>query len=266
VATANRSRPRRRYGQHFLHDPAVIRRIIQAIDPHPGRAIVEIGPGQGALTWPLLEAAGSLDVIEIDRDLAAGLARRARDGNADLRIHCMDALRFRFDKLAEAAGPLQVVGNLPYSISTPLLFHLLEQTHAIGSMVFMLQKEVAERMMASPGSRIYGRLSVMVQYHCLLKRLLTVGRGAFRPPPRVDSVVLTLAPRPREAHRTATNYALFAQVVAQAFTSRRKTLRNALRGSFTEEDLRGLGVDPGLRPESIGVDQFVVMANWKDCH
>ncbi len=266
MARVSRRRPRRRYGQHFLHDPAVIGRIIEAIDPHPGKVIVEIGPGEGALTWPLLQAAGTLDVIEIDRDLAARLELRARDNDANLRVHCMDVLRFRFDQLARVAGPLHVVGNLPYNISTPLIFHLLAQVHVIASMVFMLQKEVAERMMAAPGGRTYGRLSVMVQYHCLPQRLLSVGRGAFNPPPQVDSIVLRLVPDARESRRTATNYALFARVVAKAFTSRRKTLRNALKGSFTEQEFRDLGIDPMLRPESLGVDQFVEMANWKDCH
>ncbi|MGQ0658737.1 MAG: 16S rRNA (adenine(1518)-N(6)/adenine(1519)-N(6))-dimethyltransferase RsmA [Chromatiales bacterium] len=264
ASPSSSSRPRKRYGQHFLHDPAVIRRIIEAIDPQPRRHIVEIGPGRGALTRPLLEAGGQLDVIEIDRDLAALLAEQVAGARPALRVHCADVLRFRFDDLARTHGPLQVVGNLPYNISTPLLFHLLGQAQAIDSMVFMLQKEVAERIAAAPGGRSYGRLSVMIQYHCRIQRLFQVGPGAFTPPPKVDSTVLRLTPFTRESLCAAANPAGFAQLVAKAFAGRRKTLRNALKSWLTEEDFRALQLDPTLRAESLPVDEFIRMANRKD--
>ncbi|HHO69611.1 MAG TPA: 16S rRNA (adenine(1518)-N(6)/adenine(1519)-N(6))-dimethyltransferase RsmA, partial [Gammaproteobacteria bacterium] len=188
-------RARKRFGQNFLHDPAVIQRIVAAVAPAPGQHLVEIGPGQGAITRPLLAACGELDVVELDRDLIEPLARRLADVGT-LRIHNADALRFDFCGLAGDAG-LRVVGNLPYNISTPLLFHLLAQAGCIEDMHFMLQKEVVARMAAAPGGGDYGRLSVMIQYHCEVTPLFGIGPGAFRPAPKVESAFVRLVPHPR---------------------------------------------------------------------
>ena len=185
--------PRKRFGQNFLHDPAVIGRIVQAINPRPGDHLVEIGPGQGAITLPLLDAAGRLDVVELDRDLVGPLAERCR-GIGELGVYNADALSFDYCALA-GSGPLRVVGNLPYNISTPLLFHLLEQHRCISDMHFMLQKEVVDRMAARPGSGAWGRLGVMLQYRCRVTPLFTIGAGAFRPPPKVESAFVRLEPR-----------------------------------------------------------------------
>jgi 16S rRNA (adenine1518-N6/adenine1519-N6)-dimethyltransferase len=250
--------PRKRFGQHFLHDPEVIRRLVAAIDPQPGEHLVEIGPGTGALTAPLLRQAGELDVVELDRDLAATLTARCQ-GLGRLRVHAADALRFDFSSLASAGERLRIVGNLPYNISTPLLFHLLAKVDTVQEMVFMLQKEVVARMAADPGSRTYGRLSVMVQYRCDIERLFSIGPGAFTPPPKVDSAVVRLRPRPPAV--AATDEKLFSEVVAHAFSQRRKTLRNALLGLTGEQAIRTAGIDPGCRAETLAVDDFVRLAN-----
>ena len=252
-------RARKRFGQNFLHDPGVIQRIVAAIDPRPGQRLVEIGPGQGALTLPLLERAGSLDVIELDRDLIAPLQALAT-GHGELRIHNADALKFDFRSLAQDGAPLRVVGNLPYNISTPLLFHLIAQADAIQDMHFMLQKEVVDRMAASPGSGDYGRLSVMVQFYCEVTRLFTVGPGAFRPAPKVDSAVVRLIPHRRPVVDVR-DPAVFAAVVNQAFSQRRKTLRNALKRMLSDENIRAAGIDPGVRPEELNLAQFAALAN-----
>ena len=185
-------RTRKRFGQHFLHDPAVIQRIVAAINPRADDILVEIGPGEGAITLPLLQATGRLHVIELDRDLIEPLQRQAIEAG-ELTIYNADALRFDFCQLA-GSGSLRVVGNLPYNISTPLLFHLLEQSRCISDMHFMLQKEVVDRLAAEPGSGQYGRLSVMVQYRCEVTPLFTIGPGAFRPPPRVESAFVRMRP------------------------------------------------------------------------
>lgn len=250
--------PRKRFGQHFLHDPGVIRRIVAAIDPRPGEHLVEIGPGPGALTIPLLQRLGSLDVVELDRDLINGLAARCSEVG-ELRIHASDALAFDFCSLVAGEERLRVVGNLPYNISTPLLFHLLDQRACLHDMVFMLQKEVINRIAAPPGGKIYGRLSVMVQYRCAVTRLFSIGPGAFTPPPRVDSALVRLQPRPPAL--PATDEALFADVVARAFAQRRKTLRNALSGLTGPEDIRAAGIDPGCRAETLAVVDFVRLSN-----
>lgn len=250
--------PRKRFGQHFLHDASVIQRVLDAIDPRPGQRVVEIGPGPGALTVPLLRSLGDLDVVELDRDLVAALADRCR-GLGELRIHAADALRFDFRSLAGRGEHLRLVGNLPYNISTPLVFHVLEQSDCIQDMVFMLQKEVVERMAAAPGGKTYGRLSVMVQYRCSVRRLFTVRPGAFTPPPKVDSAVVHLQPRP--AAVAAADEGLLSQVVAQAFSQRRKTLRNALSALADADILRTAGINPGSRAETLSVDDFVRLAN-----
>jgi 16S rRNA (adenine1518-N6/adenine1519-N6)-dimethyltransferase len=250
--------PRKRFGQHFLHDPGVIRRIVAAIAPRPGDHLVEIGPGEGAITLELLRAAGRLDAIELDRDLVEPLGARSA-GVGELTVHSADALRFDFCALARAGERLRVVGNLPYNISTPLLFHLLGQVHCIRDMHFMLQKEVVERMAAAPGGRDYGRLSVMLQARCEVTPLFSIGPGAFRPPPKVDSAVVRLVPlaqRPDIADQ-----AVFARIVAAAFAQRRKTLRNALKGLLTADAIAALGIEPGTRAEQLPLDDFVRLAN-----
>ncbi len=251
-------RPRKRFGQNFLHDPGVVQRIVTAVDAGPDDVVVEIGPGRGALTRPLLERAGTLHVVELDRDLVPALERLAGE-NPRLIVHAADALRFDFCAIAPAGGKLKVVGNLPYNISTPLLFHLMEQLHCIGPMHFMLQKEVVERMAAGPGSKTYGRLSVMIQYHCRVTPLFQVGPGAFRPPPKVDSMVVRLEPRPEPPAGEVPTRAL-AAVVRAAFGQRRKTLRNTLKGLLDEEAIRAAGIDPATRPENVSLEGFAALA------
>lgn len=252
-----RPQRRKRFGQHFLHDPGVIARIIGAIGPARGR-MVEIGPGRGALTRALLDQYGELTVIEIDRDLAARLRRESGSGAA-LTIHEADALTFDFHRLGAA---LHVVGNLPYNISTPLLFHLLDQSDCIREMVFMLQKEVVARLCAAPGTGDYGRLGVMVQAGCDVARLFDVGPGAFQPPPRVDSSVVRITPC-ADRFAAIRHPALFRELVRRAFGQRRKMLRNALRGMVTDPAafLRRLDVNGAARPESLTVAQFMALAD-----
>lgn len=250
--------PRKRFGQNFLHDPTVIAKIVVAINPAPGDALVEIGPGQGAITRPLLEATGKLAVVELDRDLLEPLRERCR-GAGELTVHNADALRFDFCSLAGDAH-LRVVGNLPYNISTPLLFHLLEQHDCIRDMHFMLQKEVVERMAAAPGSGRYGRLSVMLQYRCQVTPLFTIGAGAFNPPPKVESAFVRLVPH-AEPPVSVRDETVFAQLVNQAFSQRRKTLRNALRGLLEADDIVATGTDPGARAETLPLEAFAALAN-----
>lgn len=251
-------RARKRFGQNFLHDPGVIRRIIQAVSPQPGQRLVEIGPGQGAITLPLLRACGQLDVVELDRDLIEPLAHKAA-GLGKLVIHQADALQFDFSALA-GQEKLRVVGNLPYNISTPLLFHLLTQSDYIEDMHFMLQKEVVQRMAAQPGSGDYGRLSLMIQYHCKVAPLFGIGPGAFRPAPRVESTFVRLTPWP-QAPVAVDDYTCLATVVRQAFGQRRKTLRNTLKGLLSEEEIRTSGSDPAARPETLTLQQYAALAN-----
>jgi 16S rRNA (adenine1518-N6/adenine1519-N6)-dimethyltransferase len=249
---------RKRFGQNFLHDPLVIQRIVQAINPRPGQRLVEIGPGQGAITLPLLRACRRLEVIELDRDLIQPLAQKTATAG-ELVIHQQDALHFDFHSLADGEK-LRTVGNLPYNISTPLLFHLIEQSDAIEDMHFMLQKEVIDRMAAAPGSGDYGRLSVMIQYHCKVVPLFRVGPGAFKPAPKVDSGFVRLIPWPEPPFRVRHDEQL-STLVRQAFSQRRKTLRNALRNLLSEQDIRATGTDPSARPETISLEQYVALAN-----
>jgi 16S rRNA (adenine1518-N6/adenine1519-N6)-dimethyltransferase len=247
-------RARKRFGQHFLHDPAVIERIIASIAPRPGDALVEIGPGHGALTDLLLAASGSLDVIELDRDLAAALRAQHAD-QPRCRVHEGDALEFDYVALARARRQrLRVVGNLPYNISTPLLFGLLEAGAALLDMHFMLQKEVVDRIVAAPGSRQYGRLGVMLAPRVQATHLLDVGPGAFRPPPKVWSALVRLEMRPDPPAWAALPQ--FAAVVTAAFGQRRKTLRNALGGLLSTAQIGAAGVDPGARAETLAAADF----------
>ncbi len=249
--------PRKRFGQHFLRDPGVLERMVAAIAPKPGEFMVEIGPGQGALSEPLLARLGRLHVIEIDRDLAASLSRRLGEP-AGLVVHCADALKFNFGELAKGT-PIRVVGNLPYNISTPLLFHLFDQASAISDMHFMLQKEVVERLAATPGSRGYGRLSVMAQTHCRIEALFAVDRQAFQPPPKVESAVLRLQPVALAPARRAL-LEPFEEIVRLAFGQRRKTLRNALRTRLDAGQIQAAGVDPGARAETLAPELFWALA------
>ncbi|MCH8958069.1 MAG: 16S rRNA (adenine(1518)-N(6)/adenine(1519)-N(6))-dimethyltransferase RsmA [Proteobacteria bacterium] len=251
-------RPRKRFGQHFLHDPAVIERIVRAIDPRPGDTIIEIGPGRGAITLPLLQKHGALEAVELDRDLVALLREKAA-GHGELLIHEADALKFDFRQRKQAGGPLKIVGNLPYNVSTPLLFHLLGQIDCVSVMYFMLQKEVVERMAAAPGNKRYGRLTVMLAASVKVEKLFTIGAGAFKPPPAVESAFCSLTPWPQRPFEVP-DPERFRQLVTQAFSARRKTLRNALRGMVSVEQIGGLGIDPGLRPENLSPAQFAALA------
>ncbi len=247
-------RPRKRFGQHFLHDAGVIGRILDAIAPQPGETLVEIGPGEGALTFPLLARCGRLTVVEIDRDLAARLEARPEAGR-ELTVVRADALKFDLAPLAPPGGRLRLVGNLPYNVSTALLFRFLAQSGVIRDMHFMLQKEVVDRMAAGPGSDDYGRLTVMLAAGCRIEKLFDVGPGAFRPPPRVWSSVVRLAPW-AEPPFPIPDPARFAAVVRAAFSQRRKTLRNALSSLLSAEAIRAAGVDPGVRAETLPPEAF----------
>lgn len=255
----NQLSPRKRFGQNFLHDPGVIQRIVNTIAPRLADHVVEIGPGRGAITLLLLRAAGHLDVVELDRDLIEPLREMCR-GLGELVIHNADALKFDFTGLLRDNKKLRVVGNLPYNISTPLLFHLLEQAGAIHDMHFMLQKEVVERMAAAPGGADYGRLSIMLQYRCTVEKLFTVKPGAFTPAPKVDSAVVRLVPHATPPVKVE-DETVFAAIVRQAFSQRRKTLRNTLRGLLTESQLVTLGIDPGLRAETLTLAQYATLSN-----
>ena len=252
-----RHQPRKRFGQNFLIDEAVIASIIAAIRPARGEHLVEIGPGLGALTRPLLAAAGALDAIEIDRDLAQALRR---DCGAHLTLHSADVLQFDFATLGHE---LRVIGNLPYYISTPLLFYLVDYAEHIRDIHVMLQKEVVERMVAAPGDSNYGRLSVMLQYRFELEKLLDVPAAAFEPVPKVDSAVIRLSPlRPRPS--VARDEKRLASVVTAAFSQRRKTLRNSLRKYFAEPAFNALGIAPNARAQELSVAQFVALADYPD--
>jgi 16S rRNA (adenine1518-N6/adenine1519-N6)-dimethyltransferase len=252
-------RARKRFGQHFLHDASVVTRIVRAIGARPGERIVEIGPGLGALTGALLEACENLDVIELDRDLAAKLQAEYA-GDRRLRVHTGDALKVDFRQLASPGERLRVVGNLPYNLSTPLLFHLLDQAPVIADMHFMLQREVVGRLVAEPGGKDYGRLTVMVRLQCESEKLFDVGAGAFRPAPRVTSSVVRLRVRQQDAVELA-DLPTFRRLVAHLFSRRRKTLRNSLRGQLSEDDLQKLNIDPTARPETLDLRGFAVLAN-----
>lgn len=256
-----RREAKKHLGQNFLHERGVIERIVQAIDPKPGEAIVEIGPGQGALTFPLLDRHGMLTAIEFDRDLHAPLQAAAR-GHGGLRLIEGDVLGVDFTALAMELGPGQIrlVGNLPYNLSSPILFHALDHATAIRDMHFMLQKEVVERMAAPPGSKVYGRLSVMLQAYCTVTPLFTVPPGAFRPAPKVDSAVVRLVPRAKDSIGIA-DHGRFAAIVRAAFGQRRKTLRNALGGTVETEAIVAAGLDPGARAEQLSVADFLRLAD-----
>jgi len=247
--------PRKRFGQNFLADPHYVARIVDAVAPQPGDRLVEIGPGLAALTRPLIERAGHLDAVEIDRDLAARLASDFPP--AQLTLHVADALAFDFATLGPA---LRILGNLPYNISSPLLFHLAQFDALIVDIHVMLQKEVVARMTASPATPEYGRLTVMLQALFRVARLFAVPAGAFRPVPKVDSAVVRLVPL-GDAKPEIADVALFARIVAAAFGQRRKTMRNAVSTICDETALRRAGIDPAARGETLAVGEFVQLAN-----
>ena len=250
-------------GQNFLHDRSVIDKIVQAVAAKPGDVIVEIGPGQGALTFPLLQKHRELTAIEFDRDLHAPLQAAARE-HGTLHLIEGDVLGVDFSALAaqraDAEGRIRLVGNLPYNLSSPILFHALDHAASIRDMHFMLQKEVVERMAAGPGSKVYGRLSVMLQAYCSVVPLFTVPPGAFRPSPKVDSAVVRLLPKPVDRIEVA-DRRMFANVVRAAFGHRRKTLRNALNGVADVAQMDAASMRPDARAEQVEVAGFVRLAN-----
>ncbi len=245
-------------GQHFLHERGIIEKMLLAISPKPGDRFVEIGPGQGALTFPLLDRHGALTAIEFDRDLLEPLTAAAKAHGALTLIHS-DVMNVDFTALA-AGEPFRLVGNLPYNLSSPILFHALGHAASIRDMHFMLQKEVVDRMAAAPGSKVYGRLSVMLQAYCTVTSLFKVPPGAFRPPPKVGSAVVRLVPRPPE-RIGIDDPRRFAEVVRAAFGQRRKTLRNALGGVCDADRILAAGIDPQTRAEQLEVADFVRLAN-----
>ena len=249
-------RPRKRFGQHFLKDPGVIDAILDAIAPTDTDLVVEIGPGRGAITAGLAARAGALHAIELDRDLAASLRERY-SGMPTVTIHEADALRF---DLASLGSSLRIVGNLPYNISTPLLFRLLNYREHICDMHFMLQKEVVDRMAAAPGSKTYGRLSIMLGCRFAIEALFDVDRSAFEPAPDVTSAVVRLTPLTVGVY-DIDNESLLSNLVATAFSQRRKTIRNALQKVVCEDDLAASGIDPALRAEAIPISHYVALAN-----
>lgn len=250
---------RKRFGQNFLHDDYVIDQIVDAIHPSDEFTMVEIGPGLGALTGPVCDRINRLNVVELDRDLAARLATHPflKD---KLNIHQADAMKFDFTQLKEPGKKLKIFGNLPYNISTQLMFHLFEFAACVEDMHFMLQKEVVNRLAAGPGSKTYGRLSVMAQYYCQVVPVLEVGPEAFQPAPKVDSAVVKLLPYEVPPH-PVTDINCLSRVAADAFGKRRKTIRNSLSHLFNVEQLTALGLDPSARPEQLTLVQYVVLAN-----
>ena len=248
--------PRKRFGQNFLSDQAIIRSCVNAIQPRPDDVMVEIGPGLGALTHPLLQTLKHLHAVELDRDIAGWM--QGHYPAEKISIHNMDALRFDFSTLGER---IRVVGNLPYNISTPILFHLLNNISHIIDMHFMLQKEVVERMVAEPSTPAYGRLTVMLQYRLHMEYLFTVPPEAFEPAPKVESAFVRAIPYNALPH-PARDEKLFGQIVAAAFAQRRKTLRNTLKGLLDDAGFAEIGIEPQLRAEALGVAEFVAIANY----
>jgi 16S rRNA (adenine1518-N6/adenine1519-N6)-dimethyltransferase len=254
---------RKRFGQHFLRDQKIIQRIVSAIAPEADQRLIEIGPGLGALTIPILRKTGSLEAIEVDRDIVPLLQDACKE-LGDLLIYQKDVLNFDLSVVAQNQIPLRVFGNLPYNISTPLIFHLLKFTQHISDMHFMLQKEVADRLTSIPGRKSYSRLTVMAQYHYHIKQLFDVPPHAFRPAPKVDSKIVRLLPYAKIPY-PAKDYARFETIVKQAFGQRRKTLRNSLSGlkqGIPEEAWTKLGIDPGKRAEELTVEDFVNLSNY----
>ncbi|MGJ8690935.1 MAG: 16S rRNA (adenine(1518)-N(6)/adenine(1519)-N(6))-dimethyltransferase RsmA [Thalassotalea sp.] len=251
---------KKRFGQNFLHNDAIISRIVDAINPEPGENLIEIGPGLGALTEPVVERAGKLSVVELDRDLAKRL-RHHPFLAPHLTIHEIDALKFDFGQLSSPESPLRIFGNLPYNISTPLIFHLLTFKEQVQDMHFMLQKEVVDRMAAGPNSKTYGRLSIMTQYQCQVIPVMEIGPEAFNPAPKVDSAIVRLIPH-KEIKNPVNDINILNKVTIAAFNQRRKTIRNSFKKLLAVEEIEALGIDPTLRPENLSIDDFISIANY----
>jgi 16S rRNA (adenine1518-N6/adenine1519-N6)-dimethyltransferase len=248
--------PRKRFGQNFPHDPNIIHKIISNMNPQAQDHFVEIGPGQGAMTKPLSAAVSQLDVIEIDQDLADDLLTRPWANK--LNIHRGDALRFPFDSISTQSGALRLAGNLPYNISTPLLFHILDYYQLFRDIHVMLQKEVVQRMTAQPGSKTYGRLTVSLAARCHVESLFIIGPGAFRPAPKVESAFARLTPLPQPLV-TESEAPVFDDILRRAFGQRRKQLQNTLRDLLTAEQIQATGISPTVRAEMLSVEQFVAL-------
>lgn len=251
--------PRKRFGQNFLHDAGIIHQIVFAISPQPNENIVEIGPGKGALTGPILEQTGEINVVELDRDLIPILQENL-NGKGKLTVHSADALKFDFSELSEQKRDLRIIGNLPYNISTPLLFHLTNFLPYIKDMHFMLQKEVVERIVAEPSTKAYGRLGVMLQYYCAVENLFIVKPDAFFPAPKVDSAIVRLIPHSKPPVEVK-DEKIFSKVVTQCFMMRRKTLRNNLKETLSDEEIESVGINPSCRSETLTIKQFASLAN-----
>jgi len=251
---------KKRFGQNFLHNDAIISSIVDAINPEPNENLIEIGPGLGALTEPVIERAGNLSVVELDRDLAHRL-RHHPFLAPHLTIYEIDALKFDFAELATDEKPLRIFGNLPYNISTPLIFHLLTFKDKVQDMHFMLQKEVVERMAAGPDCKAYGRLSIMTQYQCQVIPVMEIGPEAFKPAPKVDSAIVRLIPH-KEIKNPVKDLNALNTVCLTAFNQRRKTIRNSFKKLISAEQLISLDVDPTLRPENLSIDEYIKLANF----
>jgi len=251
---------KKRFGQNFLHNDAVISKIVDAINPEPGENLIEIGPGLGALTEPVIDRAGNLSVVELDRDLAHRL-RHHPFLAPHLTIYEEDALKFDFSKLASEDKPLRIFGNLPYNISTPLIFHLLTFKDQVKDMHFMLQKEVVERMASGPDCKAFGRLSIMTQYQCQVLPVMEIGPEAFKPAPKVDSAIVRLIPH-KEIKNPVKDIKSLNTVCLAAFNQRRKTIRNSFKKIISKEQLAELNIDDGLRPENLTLDDYIKLANF----
>ena len=255
-------RARKRFGQNFLSDPGIIHRIIQSINPKPGQRLIEIGPGLGALTCPILKMVGEMDVIELDRDIVPKLQLNCgldAVQNNQLRIHNTDVLNFNFSNLGYDE-PLRIIGNLPYNISTPIIFHLVEHSEIIKDMYFMLQKEVVLRLAAQPDTSNYSRLSVMAQYYFDVTALFLVPPESFEPMPKVESAIVRLVPHAEKTVKVDDDKA-FSKLVTQAFSQRRKTLRNVLKGIISSAQLESIDIDPSSRAQSLSLQQFADIYN-----
>lgn len=260
VSLASMKRHKKRFGQHFLHDQLVLQQITAAINPTDEQQIIEIGPGAGALTKHLLERLKQLTVIELDRDLIPTLERLASNTQCTMTIINQDVLKVELNDLINTASPaVRVVGNLPYNISTPVIFKCLQSSQQITDMTFLLQKEVVNRLTSMPGSKSYGRLAVMAQYHCQTESLLDVAPESFDPPPRVESALVQLTPHSNK--HVVTDYTCFENVVRTAFSQRRKTLSNSLKTLISNTEIESLGINSSLRPEQLSVEQFVHLSN-----
>jgi len=251
--------PRKRFGQNFLHDHNVIYEILASVNAQKGQRWIEIGPGQGALTEPLLKAGVDLNVIELDRDLVNYLGHQFKDYQ-NLQVHSADALAFDFKPLLEGDEPVHIIGNLPYNISTPLMFHLLSYAANIEDMHFMLQKQVVDRICAEPNTKKYGKLSIMMQYYCEVEALFDVHPESFNPPPKVTSAIVRLSPY-RQLPIVAQNHQCFTKTVTEAFSQRRKTLRNSLSKTLNEQAIGDLGINPALRAEAITLEEYIKLSD-----